>query len=172
MLKYCESAITFLEAPDEISLALSISNCPCHCDGCSEKHLWNDIGVELTDKKINELIDKNPGITTILLLGGDADHADVVRIARTIHLRNLKVGMYSGLDSLDPDLLECLDFYKIGRWIPFHGPEETWKDQTAGPLCLPTSNQIYLEKHDGMWINETQKFRRKIINDWKRVIIK
>ena len=44
-------------------------------------------------------------------------------------------------------------------------------DQIGGPLCLPTSNQVYLEKHGGEWVDETRKFRRKEIRDWKRVII-
>ena len=105
------------------------------------------------------------------IMGGDRSHEDVARIAKVVHAAGLKIGMYSGMDSLDPILLECLDIYKYGRWIPFRGPVDTWKDQIGGPLCLQTSNQVYLEKHDGEWVDETRKFRRKEIRDWKRVII-
>lgn len=172
MLKYLgKPTITFAEFPDEIAVVTSIANCPGLCEHCSEPELRADVGLELTDSEIIRIISKNPGATVFGLMGGDRDHADVARIAKVVHAQGLKIGMYSGMDSLDPILLECLDIYKYGRWIPFHGPVDTWKDQTGGPLCLPTSNQVYLEKHDGVWTDQTHKFRRKEIKDWKRVIM-
>ena len=35
-IKYESTLITFTEIPDEISLCLNISGCPCHCEGCFE----------------------------------------------------------------------------------------------------------------------------------------
>lgn len=35
-MKYESTLITFTEIPDEISLCLNISGCPCHCEGCFE----------------------------------------------------------------------------------------------------------------------------------------
>ena len=172
MLKFLgKPTIVFSEFPDEIAIVINISGCPCHCDSCSEPELRQDVGQDLTDSEIIRIIKQNPGASVFGIMGGDRDHADVARIAKVVHAAGLKIGMYSGMDSQDPILLECLDIYKYGRWIPFRGPADTWKDQIGGPLCLPTSNQVYLEKHGGEWIDETRKFRRKEIRDWKRVII-
>ena len=34
MLKYVNTGIVFQEIPDEVTLAINISGCPCHCPGC------------------------------------------------------------------------------------------------------------------------------------------
>ena len=47
MLKYVNTDIVFQEIPDEVTLAINISNCPCHCPGCHSHYLWEDIGLPL-----------------------------------------------------------------------------------------------------------------------------
>ena len=44
MLKYVDTKVVFQEIPDEITLAINISNCPCHCPGCHSSYLAEDIG--------------------------------------------------------------------------------------------------------------------------------
>lgn len=172
MLKYVESAITFCEFPDEIALCLNLSLCPNHCLGCSESYLAEDIGEELTYELLDDLIIKNPGITLIGFMGGDNDHNSIEHMAKYIHEKwKLKAGMYSGQDSLDFSLAEVLDYYKIGGWRPFTGDENTWQNQTAGPLCLPTSNQIMFKRVENKLINITDKFRKYPVNNWKSVIL-
>ena len=39
MLKYVDTKVVFAEVPDEVTLAINISNCPCHCDGCHSEYL-------------------------------------------------------------------------------------------------------------------------------------
>ena len=34
MLKYVNTGIVFQEIPDEVTLAVNISGCPCRCHGC------------------------------------------------------------------------------------------------------------------------------------------
>lgn len=174
MLKYYDVATVFAEFPDEITLAINITNCPLDCEGCSEPWLKPDIGTELTEQAIDDLINTNPNITVFGLMGGDSDHKDVKRIADYIHKKypELKVGIYSGREYLDMLLLECLDLYKIGRWImPNMDHPETWKDHTWGPLVWPVSNQLLFEKIGNMWFNVTYKFRKNPISDWSRYII-
>lgn len=126
MLKFYGSAVTFSEFPDEIALCVNISNCPCKCKGCSETFLREDIGVYLTNEKIQELVDANPGCTVFGLLGGDINHSDIIRISEYIHKNtNLKLGFYSGEDYLDINLIPYVDFYKIGRWIMPKGDPAT-----------------------------------------------
>ena len=54
MLKYVNSSVVFQEIPDEVTLAINISNCPCHCPGCHSKYLWEDIGLPLTTGAIDD----------------------------------------------------------------------------------------------------------------------
>ena len=178
MLKYYDYAVTFEEFPDEITLAVNISNCPGYCDGCSEPWLLKDIGTELTFEEVDKLIKEHSDITVFGFMGGDNDHHRVEEITRYIHEHypELKVGMYSGRESFNMDLLNCLDLYKIGRWIqPDMEHPETWKDHTWGPLVWPVSNQLLFEKvelnGESIWVNTTYRFRQKPIGDWSRYII-
>ena len=59
MVKYLETAVTFEEIPDEVTLAINISNCQNHCEGCHSPWLREDVGEELTPEVLNGLIDKN-----------------------------------------------------------------------------------------------------------------
>ena len=73
MLKYVDAVVTFSEIPDEITLCLNISNCPCKCPGCHSKYLWEDIGDKLTKTAIQDLMTSNRGgITCICFMGGEA----------------------------------------------------------------------------------------------------
>lgn len=49
MLKYVDARVVFQEIPDEITLAINISNCPCHCKGCHSQYLAEDIGKPLIE---------------------------------------------------------------------------------------------------------------------------
>ena len=65
MLKYVDTKVTFAEVPNEISLCINISNCPCNCKGCHSSYLAEDIGEELNSFSLKELISNNKGITCI-----------------------------------------------------------------------------------------------------------
>lgn len=84
MLKYVDTAITFSEIPDEITLCINLSNCPCHCEGCHSPHLAEDIGQVLTISRIEKLISGNKGITAICFMGGDNDHKLINHYAKLI----------------------------------------------------------------------------------------
>lgn len=74
MLKYVDSDIVFQEIPDEVTLAVNISNCPFRCSGCHSMHLWKDIGEPLTVDVIDGFINKYGGaITCVCFMGGDAE---------------------------------------------------------------------------------------------------
>ena len=102
MLKYFDFAVVFQEFPDEIALAINITNCPCLCEKCSEPWLQQDTGTELTKEELDKLITAHKGITLVGFMGGDNDHERIKVLANYIHEKyNLKVGMYSGFDNLD-----------------------------------------------------------------------
>lgn len=73
MLKYTDTQVTFAEIPDEITLCINLSNCPCHCEECHSSYLAEDIGEVLTVTRIEKLLKQNEGITAICFMGGDND---------------------------------------------------------------------------------------------------
>ena len=74
MLKYVNTGVVFQEIPDEVTLSINISNCPCHCPGCHSRYLWQDIGEPLTAITLAKLIhDYGTEITCVCFMGGDAE---------------------------------------------------------------------------------------------------
>lgn len=133
MIKYVETAVTFSEIPDEITLAINISNCPCFCKNCHSSYLAEDIGEELNSHSLKELIDNNKGITCVSFMGGDSNPDNVNILAEFIRARypKLKIAWYSGRQELSKDIeLINFDFIKLGPYI-----------EELGPLNSKTTNQ-------------------------------
>lgn len=154
MLKYVNYEVVFAEIPDEISLAINISNCPCKCPGCHSPYLAEDIGERLRYDNLISLIHKNKGITCVAFMGGDVDPLSVNVYASIIkeQFPNLKVAWYSGRQELSKDIeLSNFDFIKIGPYV-----------EQFGPLNNPNTNQImYKVVHEGSkneLLNITNKF--------------
>lgn len=142
MLKFKEVKVVFREIPDEITLAIGISGCPIRCPDCHSKHLWENIGSDLTITKLNHLITENEGISCICFMGGDSDTNYLNDLAKYIKSKyNIKVAWYSGQDSIDNMLnLEYFDYIKIGH---FNGK----------PLNDKDTNQVLyrIDKLDNKW---------------------
>lgn len=137
MLKYVETMVTFSEFPNEISLCVNISNCPCHCKGCHSSYLANDIGLILDETSLKELLHKNEGITCIGFMGGDNSPKEISDLAKFIKSNyDIKVGWYSGREQLSPDIdLKYFDYYKIGPYV-----------EEFGPLNNPKTNQRFFTR--------------------------
>ena len=150
MLKYVDTKVVFQEVPDEVTLAINISNCPCQCKGCHSPYLAEDIGEPLDLQHLTNLIDSNKGITCVCIMGGDANSSEVDDIAQDIkeYYPKLKVAWYSGKQELSKDInLEFFDFIKLG-------PDK----EELGPLNSRTTNQRFYKVSDGELINITSKF--------------
>jgi len=81
-MKVASFDIVFQEIPGEVTLALNLSNCPCHCPGCHSPHLAEDIGEPLTEELLDGLIARYGAmITCVCFMGGDADPAEVAHWA-------------------------------------------------------------------------------------------
>ena len=150
MLKYVDTLIGFREVPDEISLCINISNCPCHCKGCHSAYLAEDVGNNLDLQVLTTLIDSNKGITCVCIMGGDIDPSEVGDIAQDIkeYYPGLKVAWYSGRQELSEDInLEWFDYLKLGPYI-----------EELGPLTSKTTNQRFYKVSDGELVDITNKF--------------
>lgn len=162
MIKYTNAEVVFQEIPDEITLAINLSNCPIHCPGCHSKELWQDIGTELTFEELSKLIDSNSGVSCICFMGGDAEPDTVVVLAELVKAKypNLKVGWYSGQSVFPHNDLEAFDYIKIGPYV-----------EEKGGLDNPNSNQklyskdMFIEEISGKlvsgWLDITYKLRKK-----------
>ena len=149
MLKYVDAKVVFAEVPDEVTLAINISNCPCQCKGCHSSYLAQDIGTELTFNEVRKLIKKNSGISCIAFMGGDSEPKIIDALASfvTNHYQ-LKVAWYSGRQELSKEIdLQNFDAIKLGPYI-----------EELGPLNSRTTNQRFYKVNGRELVDITSKF--------------
>lgn len=135
MLKYTDTQVTFAEVPDEITLCINISNCPCHCKGCHSAYLAEDIGALLSEAGLTLLIEANRGISCVAFMGGDSNPEDINLYAAFIKgmYPGIKVAWYSGRQELSKDIdLMNFNYIKLGPY-----------DEDKGPLNKRTTNQKF-----------------------------
>jgi len=136
MVKYLETAVTFEEIPDEITLAINISNCQNHCEGCHSPWLREDVGEELTPEVLNDLIDKNEGITCVCFMGEGNDIEGLLDLALIVAQRGLAAALYSGRPDVEAELGAVFTYLKEGPYI-----------EEFGPLNKETTNQRMYKVH-------------------------
>jgi len=152
MLKVASFDIVFQEIPGEVTLALNLSGCPCHCPGCHSQHLWEDIGEELNEDLLTDLMNRYKGlITCVAFMGGDREPEEVLRLAE--YVKGLKTAWYSGRPA-HPDSFEfslaTLDYVKFGPYI----------EDLGGLKSEKTNQRLYKRVGDG-WEDITSSFWKK-----------
>lgn len=171
MLKYVDTKVTFSEIPDEITLCINLSNCPCHCEGCHSSYLAEDIGKVLTITRINKLIEEYKGISAICFMGGDNDPKLVNHYAKLIKSEYIGVPKTIGYLNRDIDILSKGIHMKKGYPLSvtkykrsdikvgwYSGRQELSKDivldnfdyiklgpyiKDKGPLTSSSTNQVF-----------------------------
>jgi anaerobic ribonucleoside-triphosphate reductase activating protein len=157
MLHYINTDIVFQEFPDEVTLAINVSGCPCHCPGCHSQFLWTDRGHDLTTEALSTLIhEAKDTITCVGFMGGDGDPAEVDRLAEHVRQNHagLKVGWYTGRTAISPLIdQQRFDYIKVGPYL-----------RHLGALDSPRTNQrMYRRCPDGSFEDITSRF-------WKRQV--
>lgn len=150
MLKYVDIKVVFAEVPDEITLAINISGCPCNCEGCHSSYLAEDIGERLDFDSLDKIINDNTGVTCISFMGGDANPDNVNSLTEFIRAKypKLKIAWYSGRQELSKDInLENFDYIKLGPYM-----------EEFGPLNSRTTNQRMYKVHNCELEDITSKF--------------
>jgi anaerobic ribonucleoside-triphosphate reductase activating protein len=149
MLKYLDYRVVFKEIPDEITLAISITNCPNNCKGCHSPKLKEDIGILLTLDILESLIFENSEVSCICFMGGDSEPEYLYKLVSYLkdEFFGYKVAWYSGNDTINPTLKDKLDYYKIGPYI-----------EKYGGLDNPNTNQRMYKIVDGKLEDITYKF--------------
>jgi anaerobic ribonucleoside-triphosphate reductase activating protein len=160
-MKVASYDIVFQEIPGEVTLALNLSGCPCHCPGCHSPHLWEDTGEPMDEDLLDGLMARYEGLVTcVAFMGGDADPDAVHRLAEHVKeftMNNsqctIKTAWYSGRPAT-PDTygapLEAFDYVKFGPYV-----------ESLGGLKSETTNQrLYKRVGDG-WEDVTSSFWKK-----------
>ncbi len=152
MLKYVNTGVVFQEIPDETTLSINISGCPCRCPGCHSRYLWGDAGEPLTAEALDGFIrDYGSDITCVCFMGGDAEPEAVNALAR--YLRGaypaMKVAWYSGRSRVPGKICKAdFDYIKVGPYIAH-----------LGALNRRTTNQrLYRKLPDGEFEDITSRF--------------
>lgn len=155
MLKYVNTGIVFQEIPDEVTLAINISGCPCRCPGCHSRYLWDDVGLPLDTDAIDDFVEQyGQDITCIAFMGGDGDPKGVDLLAQYIREEypEFRVAWYSGRLRIPAQVHKTdFDYIKIGPYI-----------EHLGPLKSKTTNQrMYRKTDDGEFEDITERFWKK-----------
>lgn len=162
MLRYINADVTFQEVPDETTLCINISNCPCHCEGCHSAYLAEDIGTPLHEMGLQSLLILNKGITCVAFMGGDSEPEQVNKLACWVKQMGssvkrgeseIKVAWYSGRQELSNKInLKNFDFIKLGPYC-----------QNKGGLNKSTTNQVFyrVEHPEESLVDETYKFQNE-----------
>ncbi|MDR0606351.1 MAG: anaerobic ribonucleoside-triphosphate reductase activating protein [Bacteroidales bacterium] len=156
MLLYASFDIVFQEIPNEVTLAINISNCPNWCKNCHSPHLRESIGDVLDENIISVWLEQYANaITCICFMGGDADPYEVERLAvyvRTVFSsRNIKTAWYSGKEVLPAGIsISNFDYIKLGAYI-----------EHLGGLNMRTTNQRFYSIENEVMKDRTEWFWEK-----------
>ena len=124
MLKYVPqmTSVVLEEIPDRVTLAVDISNCPGHCEGCHSPFLREDIGEPLTAAIIDTLVRDNFGVNCFLFLGEGRDPAALLELAGHVRSLGLESALYSGRQEVEDAIWAAFDYVKVGPYLPACGP--------------------------------------------------
>ncbi len=156
-MKVASFDIVFQEIPGEVTLALNLSNCPCHCPGCHSPHLAEDIGEEVNEALLDGLLSRYGAmITCVAFMGGDANPEEVAKWAAWIknHKSVLRTAWYSGRTSFPREprtpSQPSFDYVKLGPYV-----------EALGGLKSPTTNQRLYKRVGDSWEDITSVFWQK-----------
>ncbi|MCP5006590.1 MAG: 4Fe-4S cluster-binding domain-containing protein [Planctomycetes bacterium] len=141
----------FAEVPREISLGLWFAcEGKVKCKGCHSPHIHDNVGEEFGLSELQVLLDKyTPFITTVCFLGSEGS-PKLARLLKEVKRRTpeLKTCLYSGSRWVDKELIQWLDYLKLGEY-----------DKELGGLDSPTTNQRFYNIVKGELTDVTALFR-------------
>lgn len=150
-MRYDRTDVAFQEFPGEVSLLINLTGCPFSCHGCHSPWLREDTGILLTDEELMRLLGYHKGaVTCVGFMGGDADPAEVSRLACEAKSYGFRTGWYSGADEFSPKAdISAFDYVKVGHY-----------DEECGGLASPSTNQRFYVIRDGKPEDRTEMFLR------------
>ena len=139
MIKFYNTQIVFQEVPDEVTLAINLTNCPYRCHGCHSPYLRQDIGTPLTQEILESMIVNYRGITCVCFMGLsnlEPDYDELKKLREVVSKKyELKTAWYTGQNA-DEIFAYNLADWKNWDYIKF-GPYV----EALGGLDKKSSNQ-------------------------------
>jgi anaerobic ribonucleoside-triphosphate reductase activating protein len=131
-MKLAQFELTFQEIPDEVCLTLLISGCKLACKGCHSKYAWSEeYGIELNSHMMSVLLERyKAAITCVVFLGGEWHKSELIQLLQICQNKGVSTALYTGLDNVDQEIQNNLNFLKTGKW-----------SAELGGLDSPTTNQ-------------------------------
>jgi anaerobic ribonucleoside-triphosphate reductase activating protein len=144
--------IVFQEVPNEVSLLFSVTGCPHRCKGCHSSVLWNGSNGELLTADIyQDLLSKyGDYITTVCFFGGEWYPEELKNNLLIARNQGFKTCLYTGADSVSPEIYKLLDYLKTGAWDP-----------VRGGLDSPKTNQKMISINTGECLNKFFQVRER-----------
>ena len=139
MIKYLPdmTSVVLEEIPDRVSIAVNVTGCQGHCNGCHTPILREDGGAPLNESVIDALVREHFGVDCFLFLGEGRDPEALRALAAHVRSLGLKAALYSGREAVEEEIWEAFDYVKTGPYMP-----------EKGPLNHPATNQR-LYRRDG-----------------------
>jgi anaerobic ribonucleoside-triphosphate reductase activating protein len=137
-MKYYQYTIVFQEVPDEVTLAFEITNCPHKCPGCHSPHLIDDIGIELTLKHFQQIVDKYFGMITNVAFFGGEQYSELIDMLAYVKQLGLKTTLWTGSCAVNQAIMPHLNYLKTGPYV-----------EELGGLQSSTTNQQYINLDTG-----------------------
>lgn len=119
MLYYCETALSNLEVPEEVSICIYISGCTMRCPECHYPELQKKDYGEPVSIYLDEILDAYQNMATCLCVLGEGEHSDrkeLEDIAGRGKERGLKTCLYSGRDTDIEPWMYQYDYVKTGSY--------------------------------------------------------
>jgi anaerobic ribonucleoside-triphosphate reductase activating protein len=158
MLRFLSYNIVFQEVPNEVTLAINLSNCPNRCKGCHSPYLQEDKGDFLDENVINTLLVKyGAAITCVCFMGGDTEPQEVERLSNYIKKSTdtqMKTAWYSGKANFPDNFsITNFDYLKLGPYV-----------ESLGGLDSPNTNQCFYSIENGKLTDKSMLFQKKKSN--------
>lgn len=154
MLYYSNPQIVFQEAPDEISLAISISGCNLQCPGCHSSFTWKkDYGRLLDVATLEKIImPYKDYISCVIFYGGEWEIVALEKLVDVTRSLKLKTAIYTGqeVSFFAERFLSKLDYLKTGKYV-----------SELGDITNKNSNQKMFHIHNNQLTDITHKLRRQ-----------
>ncbi|MDR1585697.1 MAG: anaerobic ribonucleoside-triphosphate reductase activating protein [Prevotellaceae bacterium] len=157
-MKFASYDIVFQEIPNEITLAVNISDCPHRCKGCHSPHLQEDKGMPLNEDALRTFLAKyGAAITCVCFMGGDAEPEEVEKLSIFVRgetANRIKTAWYSGKAEFPESCsVASFDYIKTGPYM-----------MHFGGLDSPDTNQRFYCVENGELIDRTLLFQKKSTN--------
>ena len=124
--------VTFSEVPDYISYTFFVAGCPMKCKGCS----WEGKFSSKTEMNLSEyksILKSQVGFCdAVCFLGGEWEE-DIVEYLKIAKEMGFKTCLYTGKDKLEKEIMEQLNFVKLGSY-----------QEKKGGLMKETTNQKFI----------------------------